>query len=258
MNIIFFATDACMVKPGNDSSGFLINKKYLFDTGYHLIGNMQKIGMEPDEIEHLFFTHLHHDHYMALPQILFWYLQKNKPLSKLNLYGPACDLRRVVDLAMRFLQAGADDLYYHDCEYPTLHELDPGDSFTLDDIGIETCASFHAIEGLSWRLTEQSTGKVLSLTGDTYYADSIAAALHDCDLLVQETALTTSDTDPLNPPGCRHSGIADGVRMAKNARAKRMFVIHFAASRADDVIAKAKTLTDIEVVYPERFVPYEV
>ncbi|MCI8388529.1 MAG: ribonuclease Z [Clostridiales bacterium] len=258
MNITFLGSDACMTAANNDSSGILINRRYLMDTGYFLIRNLKKLGIEPDEIEHIFFTHMHHDHYMALPQLLFWYLQKGKPLDKLHIYGPKQDLRRVVDLSMAFLQAGDKYEFYNDCTYPTLHELDAGDSFELDDLKLETCASFHPVTGLCWRIEEKSTGKVLSITGDTFYKPHIPKALHDCDLLVHETALADSIHEPNDPPTCLHSGINISLLTAKEANAKRLFVIHFAESRAKAVIERAAKMSDIEVVYPEPLRQYKI
>lgn len=108
MKIIFLASDGWDPAPGNDASGILVDRKYLFDTGYFAAANLKRIGLEPQSIEHLFFTHMHHDHYMALPQIIFWYLQVGKDLSKLNIYGPRADVRRVVELSLDFLQADTD------------------------------------------------------------------------------------------------------------------------------------------------------
>ncbi|MBQ8509128.1 MAG: MBL fold metallo-hydrolase [Clostridia bacterium] len=258
MNITFLASDACLCAQGNDSAGMVINNELLIDTGYSVLDNLKKIGINPRDIEHIYFTHLHHDHYLGLPHLIFWYLQTNKPLDKLHIYGPKADLRRVVDLTMRFLQAGKDQPFYKNSPYPVLHELEPGDTFETPSLKAEVGASFHAIDCLCCRLTDKESGKVLSVTGDTYYRSDIPVSLHDCDLLVHETSLADGKTDPANPPACRHSAIADAVRTATEAHAKRLFVIHFAESKAEAVIKAAAALTDIEVVYPKLFHPYEV
>ena len=256
MNITFLGADACMTAADNDSSGMLIDRKYLVDTGYFLVGSLKRLGIEPQQIERLFFTHMHHDHYMALPQLLFWYLQTGKPLETLHIYGPKRDLRRVVGLSMAFLQAGSGQPFYCDCGFPTLHELEAGDSAEFDEMKLETCASYHPVDGLCYRFEEK--GRVLSITGDTFYCSRIPAALHDCDLLVHETALAAQDADINNPPTCLHSNIDIALHTAREARAKRLFVVHFNQSKAGAVIDKAARLDALEVIYPERFVTYEV
>jgi len=148
LNITFLGTDCWIPEADNDASGFLVNGKYLIDTGYFLQNSLTKLGIKTHEIEHLFFTHMHHDHYMALPQLIFFYLQKGRPLEELHMYGPKRDLSRVVKLAMRFLQKDADMEFYRGTGYPTLHELDGGETITFEDVIIETCPSFHAVDGI--------------------------------------------------------------------------------------------------------------
>jgi len=247
-----------MIKDDNDSSGILVNRKYLFDTGYFLLRNLIEVGVELSDIENLFFTHLHHDHYMALPQILFWYLQKNKPLEKLHIWGPKADVRRVVTLAMNFLQAGTDQPFFHNAGFPTIHEVVPGDYITIDGMTFEAGKAYHPIDCLCWRITEQATGKVLGISGDTFWLDSLPKSLHDCDMLIHETALGDSKVDYAKPLGCLHSGIEVSLRTADGSHSKQLFIIHLNKERGAKTIAKAATLSDRTVIYPERFLPYEL
>lgn len=258
MKIIFLASDGWDPAPGNDASGILVDRKYLFDTGYFAAANLKRIGLEPQSIEHLFFTHMHHDHYMALPQIIFWYLQVGKDLSKLNIYGPKADVRRVAELSLEFLQAGADKRYYRNATFPTIHELSPGETLELPELTLETGAAFHPIDCLCYRITERATGRVLGITGDTFYRENLPIDLHDCDLLVHETALANGRSDVTAPPSCLHSSIDISLRTAHESHAKRLFVIHFHESSFDDVKRSASELSSLEVVYPERFREYEV
>ena len=258
LDITFLGTDCWIPEADNDASGFLVNRKYLIDTGYFLQNSLTKLGIKTHEIEHLFFTHMHHDHYMALPQLIFFYLQKGRPLEELHIYGPKRDLRRVVKLAMRFLQKDADMEFYRGTGYPTLHELDGGETITFEDVIIETCPSFHAVDGICYRFTDRETGRVLGITGDTFYAPHIPKALHDCDLLVHENTRTTAKSDYDNPPGNRHSSIYDCVRTASESGAKRMAVVHLSEKSVPDVLKLASELTDIEVFYPEHLKPYIV
>lgn len=70
MKMMFLGTDACLSAAGNDASGILIDRKYLVDTGYYVVDRLLSSGTEPTSIKHLFFTHMHHDHYLGLPQFL--------------------------------------------------------------------------------------------------------------------------------------------------------------------------------------------
>ena len=102
-NIMFLGTTACIFDKNDDDPCFLINKKYLFDTGFALVNNLVNNDVEPLDIKYLFFTHMHHDHYISLPAFLFYYIQKGGNLSELKIIGPANDVRRIVKKAMDFL-----------------------------------------------------------------------------------------------------------------------------------------------------------
>ena len=262
MEITFLGTDCWTPAPGNDASGFLINGRYLIDTGFYLTDNLKRLDIRPQDIRHVFFTHLHHDHYMALPQLLFFYCQTGTPLDALHLYGPKNNVREVVDLALAFLQAGSERRYYKTSCHPIVHEIEAGEELSLiaefDDVTIEACRNNHAIDGIAFRITERATGKVLGITGDTFYAPHLPDALRNCDLLVHENTRVTSKTDYANPPANGHSSIHESMRTAMEAGAKRLAVVHFAEKHADNVLARAAELGDIPVFYPERLKPYTV
>lgn len=257
MKMMFLGTDACLSAAGNDASGILIDRKYLVDTGYYVVDRLLSSGTEPTSIKHLFFTHMHHDHYLGLPQFLFWYLQKGKSLSELNIYGPKEDVARVVRLATRFLQAGSDNLFFRDQGYPSVHELVPGSSVTIDDMIISTCASRHPVDGLCYRFEDMGSGKVLGLTGDTFYDPKIREFLSGCDTLVHEAALADSETDQENPPACLHSDVGISVSCVKETGAKKLFVIHFAKNKAMAIENKAEKL-GFRATYPELLREYEI
>ncbi len=257
MKIMFLGTDACLSAAGNDASGILVDRKYLVDTGYYVVDRLLSAGVDPTSVKRLFFTHMHHDHYLGLPQFLFRYLQSGKRLDELNVYGPKADVARVVGLSMKFLQAGDDELFYHGLGYPVINELSPGDSIKTDDMEISACASRHPVEGLCYRFTDRCAGKVLGLTGDTFYDPKIREFLSGCDTLVHEAALADSETDQENPPACLHSDVGISVSCAKETGAKKLFVIHFAKNKAMAVENKAEKL-GFRATYPELLREYEI
>ena len=150
-NIMFLGTTACIFDKNDDTPSFLINKKYLFDTGFALVNNLVNNDIDPLSIKYLFFTHMHHDHYISLPSFLFYYMQKGGDVKKLKIIGPAKDVRRIVEKAMSFSESKS-----WENKTPQIIELEPGEIFETDDTTFETCESIHGVQGICYRITDIS------------------------------------------------------------------------------------------------------
>ena len=133
MNIKFFGTTACIFDKNEDNPCFLVNGKYLFDTGFALVNNLLNNDINPVDIKYLFFTHMHHDHYISLPAFLFYYLQTGSKLEELTIAGPSDDVSRIVDKAMDFIEGKK----FWQTEGPKVVELNCGDSFETEDMIFE-------------------------------------------------------------------------------------------------------------------------
>ena len=91
--VTFLGTSAVVPGAGHDTASFLINGKYLVDTGWYATIKMRGYGFDPMQLEYLFFTHCHHDHYIGLPQLLFYLRMRRRftePVHQLcNPRGPS-------------------------------------------------------------------------------------------------------------------------------------------------------------------------
>ena len=63
------------------------NDKYLFDAGRGALLRLNQSRILPNEINNIFFTHLHSDHILGFSDILMtgWVYHRQKPL---NVFGP--------------------------------------------------------------------------------------------------------------------------------------------------------------------------
>src|SRR5689334_23751249 len=105
--VTFLGTDAVVPECGGDTASFVINRKIMVDTGWYGAIKMRCYGLDPMQIETLILTHCHHDHYIGLPQLLFYLTMRASERAdrpKLKIIGPAEDLELVVRLAQQFLQ----------------------------------------------------------------------------------------------------------------------------------------------------------
>jgi ribonuclease Z len=245
--VTFLGTSSVIPGAGHDTSSFLINGRCLVDTGWYAVLKMKSYGFDPLDLEWLFLTHLHHDHYMGLPQILFYLSMRRSDRPDrlpLKIAGPAEDLARVVSLAQRFLQPERfESLAYE----PRLYPLKPGLALEDPAFRLDTCSSLHPVPGLCYRFTDQKTGAAFVFTGDTAYHPPIAALAKGAALLIHEASY---GPDP-GPAGDAwgHSGAPDAARIAREAGVKRLALVHCAEDRQEAALAAARAL------FPNSFWP---
>ncbi|MCZ8512184.1 MBL fold metallo-hydrolase [Paenibacillus filicis] len=245
--ITFLGTSTALPDAGSDTASLLINRKYLVDTGWSVVSNLRKQGVDPTEIEYLFFTHMHHDHYLSLPSLLFYFLMKRKNLADLKIIGPIEDLERVVKLSMNLLQA---DRFYSGKGMPTLIPLQPGEPYEDEVFTLHTCETVHPVQGLCYRFTDKLTGKVFSFTGDTAYHPPMADHVRGSSILITEASLGPVAADMNHNPAL-HSGAVDAARMAEAAEVDKLFLVHGPLSKADACVEAAKQVFSKPVEWPK-------
>ena len=76
--VTFLGTEAVVPEGGGDTASFVINGKYLVDTGWYAAIKMNCYGLDPLRLEYLFLTHCHHDHYIGLPHLLFYFAMRRR------------------------------------------------------------------------------------------------------------------------------------------------------------------------------------
>jgi len=86
---------SCVPDVGHDSACFLINGKHLVDTGWCSALNMRRYGVDPLSLESIILTHFHQDHYLGLPQLLFFMGLRKRRGPRLKIIGPDQHLEKV-------------------------------------------------------------------------------------------------------------------------------------------------------------------
>jgi len=105
MQLKFLGTTASIPDLHEDSPCFIIQDKYLFDCGFHVLGALRETGSDLSKIRYIIFSHMHHDHYIGLAGLLFYFIHsKVLNIHDLVILGPAADVERVVKLTYDFLQ----------------------------------------------------------------------------------------------------------------------------------------------------------
>jgi len=238
--VTFLGTDAVVPGCGGDTATFVLNRRYLVDTGWYAAIKMRCYDLDPMQLEYLILTHCHHDHYLGLPALLFYHRMRasERPDRKpLKIVGPAEDLELVVTLAQQFLQMERFPPVHY---APELIPLQPGQSWEDPHFILETCASLHPVPGLCYRFTDKRTGKVVAFTGDTAYDPSILPLLQGASLLIHEASYGASPAPVSN--ASLHSGAPDAARVAIEAGVRRLALVHCPQQRQAEALLAARSL----------------
>lgn len=245
--VTFLGTAAVVPEGGHDTASLLVNGRCLVDTGWYAAIKMRCYGYDPLDLDYLFLTHGHHDHYIGLPQILFYRSMRRhaRPSVKpLKIVGPAEDLETIVGLALQFLQADR----YPEAVCPVeLLPLRPGQE--IDELGlhVSACAARHAVPGLCYRFTDKRTGATLAVTGDTAPDPGLVAHVRGVHLLVTEASFGPHPAPAENES--RHSGAPDAAQMARAAGVGRLALTH----GAEEIQSAA--LDAARAIFPDTFWP---
>jgi len=243
MFITVFGSSGCSYDRGNDTASFLINNSVIIDAGWNLVENILDLDLNPSDFKTILFTHFHQDHYLALPQFLFYFINSGKRLSELTLIGPG-DLGRVVRLAADFLQLSR---FFDDIGYPECIEIAPGESFSVGDLFVETHKSVHPVDGRYYKITDKISNKTAGFSGDTAYSEDESAFFSGCDLLVHECSLGGSYT---GDNFYLHSSAEDAAAAANGAGVKKLALAHYREKQRAECIAAAKNKFDGDILTP--------
>ncbi len=245
--IRFLGTATVVPAAGHDTASFLINDRILVDTGWYAAIKMKTYGVNPMDLEYVFITHCHHDHYIGLPHILFYLRMRKRERPDrppLKIIGPADDIERVVLLARQFLQTER----FPDVEcIPDIYPLMPGESYEDDIFRIDTCATRHPVQGLCYRYQDKATGAIFSFTGDTAYSPVIAEHVQESTLLIHEASHGPKEIG--EDPAWGHAGAPDAARIALAAEVQQLALIHCPEEQRDAAITSA------QMIFPNTFMP---
>lgn len=251
MEIIFLGKSPCIPdEPCGDAPCFIVDRKYLVDLGYKSALTLSDIGIDPNDVKHVFVTHCHHDHVMGLPLFIFYKLQTKK--TTCTVYGHYSEIEDTVRRAGEMCML---DKYYENIPRPTTIPLHSGDSLDIDDLHVECIDSDHAIEGLCYKFT--IGGKTLGILGDSRYKKEIAEFFKGCDAIIHEVSMGVGS--PCHEVfGNGHSCAYDAAKTAVESGTKQMFMVHGSVKHQAEVLAAIKEGYTGNVLYPELFKPYNI
>ena len=270
-------------------------ERLLFDCAEGTQRQLQRSSVGLPDLEEIFLTHLHGDHFLGLPGMLKTFALRGRDEVGLTVYGPS----GVKDL-FRSLRPFLGRL-----PYPlTVVEVAPGEELARGDYRIATFAVDHGVSAVGYAIVEDERpgrfdvaaadalgvpagrergqlqsgeaitladgtvvapeavlgpsrpGRKVVLTGDTAPAPSVVQAAYRADLLVHEATFAAEEKERARET--LHSTAADAAEVARLADVKLLALTHVSTRYFGSELAREAREIFAETVVPRDFDIVEV
>ena len=237
MDIVLTGTGSPLPDPNRAGPSTLVkagSTHILVDAGRGVVMRMAGAGSLPGLLSAVLVTHLHSDHVCALNDVITTHWVMTQGNATLPIYGP----RGIAQFVERQMGALEADIGYRIEHHEALTagpqvevtELDPGDSFTVNDVRVSTAATEHspARPTIGFRLEHE--GAVAALVGDTLPCAGVDVLAAGADAYVQTVIrrdlVQAIPNEMIQDILDYHSGVVEAAQTAARARAKRLVLTH--------------------------------
>jgi ribonuclease BN (tRNA processing enzyme) len=179
---------------GRNQSAYLVDasdRLFLLDCGPTSLLAMKKLGVDSGNLDVIFLSHLHGDHFGGLPFFFIEYLYEKTREKPLHVAGPVGTEEKVHGLFDLMYGKGnkAGDL-------PTacFHVLHPGSKTTIEGIEVFPFRVPHQVNEVSLALRVSYNGKQILFSGDSAWTDAFLEHARGVDVFICECTYYDRET----------------------------------------------------------------
>jgi ribonuclease Z len=253
----------------------------LFDCGEGTQRQLQKSHISYMQIQKIFITHYHGDHFLGLPGIIQT-MQLNDRKTPLHVYGP----KGIYQLLNQILHLG----YFKPTYQIIAHEIKPDKKMTFDSYDILALSVSHGVPSVAYALNEHKRpgrfnkkkaleigipegplfsklqkgntitlengttitpdtvlgsprpGRKIVISGDTRFCEELISFSENADALIHEATFDSSFADIAFQYG--HATVIDAATIAKKANVNKLFLTHISPRYLDtkDLLKEAQKI----------------
>lgn len=215
-------------------------------------------ALEPPNLKRVFITHLHSDHTVGLPDLIFtpWVLERNEPLE---VYGPP----GVASMTDHLLRAYEQDIHVRlDGTQPSTkdghtvhaHEITEGEVYRDANVVVKAFKVRHGSWDHAFGFRFEAGDRTIVISGDTTPCDGLIAAARGCDVLVHEVYSDAGFAK--RPPewqkyhAASHTSARQLGEIARQTRPKLLVLYHqlFWGTTEEDLVREVRQYYDGPVV----------
>jgi ribonuclease Z len=290
LDLVFLGTAASMPTAQRSPSAILVRRggeRLLVDCGEGTQRQLQRSVVGLPDLQEIFLTHFHADHFLGLPGMLKTFVLRGRVETPLTVYGPR-GLRELFARLRPFVGR---------LPYPlALVELEPGERVERGDCAIEAFAVEHGPDALGYLLIEEDRpgrfdvdvadalgvpagplrgqlqageeialadgrivtpgevlgeprrGRRIAVTGDTAPSPGVVQAAHGADVLVHEATFLRDEVERARET--MHSTAADAAEVARLAQVRLLALTHVSPRYFGPELA-----AEAEEIFPQTVVP---
>jgi ribonuclease Z len=290
LDVVFLGTAGSMPTAQRGPAALLVRRgseRLLFDCGEGTQRQLQRSAIGLPDLQEIFFTHFHADHFLGLPGMLKTFALRGRAETPLTAYGPR-GLRELFNRLRPFVGR---------LPYPLdVVELEAGETLVRGDYTIEGFAVDHGTEALGYTIVEPERagrfdvaaadalgvpdgpargrlqagedvtvesgrtvtpadvlgeprpGRKLVLTGDTAPSPLVVQAAHGADLLVHEASFLAEEAERARET--MHSTAADAAEVARLAQVRVLALTHVSPRYFGPELEE-----EARAVFPDTVVP---
>ncbi|MBI4844725.1 MAG: MBL fold metallo-hydrolase [Nitrospirae bacterium] len=239
MKLIVLGSGTCVPSLKRNAPGYFLESegmRILVDCGSGTLLQLERAGKSYKDIDAVFVTHLHPDHFADLMPLIHALLAtpKFKREKKLLIAGPA---------GLKEYYQNAFTPIFGRRELIEIAEIQGEIEF--EPFSISSAKTIHSPESLAYRI--ESGGTSIVFTGDADYDERLIALSNNADLLITDCSFTHS----LKMKG--HLSAGECGLIANKAGVKRLLLSHIYPSDIPDSerVREAGEVFDGEVVLAE-------
>jgi ribonuclease BN (tRNA processing enzyme) len=226
--------EACDSIHGNSSSLVVTGsgKRILLDCGFSVPRYYFRSFAEAPDLDYIWISHFHGDHFMGLPQLFLrlWQMGRTRALPIVSQHGVADKVRQCLELAF----PGFEKKLSFDLEF---YPLGKDETVSLGGVNWSTTQTRHSQYNLGLLLDDGDV--TLYFSGDGKATDQVRELVQGCDCIIHES-FTLVDTFPY------HGSIASSMELADAAGVEKLVLVHL------DQDVRRKQIEQINTMVQQR------
>jgi len=232
---------------------------YLVDCGAGVVRRAAQAGIRMEQLTRAFVTHLHSDHTIGLPDLIFTPAVTGR-LEALEIYGP----RGVRAMTQHVMSAWREDMQIrlHGLEPAApggyvvhAHDVGPGEIYRDATARVVAIPVSHGSWKHAYAYRFEIGGKTIVISGDTTANERLIEAAKGCDILVHEV-YSQKGWEGRTPEWRRyhaafHTSGPELGKLAARVRPKKLVLYHELpmGQPPEEVLAEIRAYFDGGVIY---------